>query len=102
MRHQVSFLRRVTGLDLGESEAIIYTDETKADLLLIDETAGRKVAQNMKLPITGSVGILIRAKQSGIITEDEADKIFQKLRSTNLHISEKLINSALRIIHGID
>ena len=62
---RVSFLRRVTGLDLGESEAIIYADEAKADLLLMDEVAGRKVAKNMSLPMIGTVGIIVRAFKVG-------------------------------------
>ena len=99
-KSQVSFLQRATGLDLGESEAIIYADEMKADLLLMDEAAGRKVAQNMNLPITGSVGVLIRAFKSGIITADEADEAFSRIRSANRHIGESLINKALEIIHS--
>lgn len=95
----VLFLQRVTGLDLGESEAIIYADEIKADVLLMDEVAGRRVAQNMNLSITGSVGVLIRAFQSGFITESEADEAFLKIKCSNRHISDKLIDSALRIIH---
>ena len=95
----VLFLQRATGLDLGESEAIIYADEIKADILLMDEVAGRRVAQNMNIPITGSIGVLIRAYQSEIITESEADEAFKKIKSANRHISDKLIDSALRIIH---
>ena len=97
---QVEFLQRATGLDIGESEAIIYADEVKADLLLMDEAAGRKVAQNMKLPITGSVGLLIRAFKSGFITSDEADDAFVRIKMSNRHISEVLINKALEVIHN--
>lgn len=45
----VSLLRRATGLDLGESEAIILSDTCCADLLLMDESKGRLVARQMGL-----------------------------------------------------
>jgi predicted nucleic acid-binding protein len=97
---RVSFLRRVTGLDLGESEAIIFADEAKADLLLMDEVAGRKVAQNMSLPMIGTVGIIVRAFRVGIISEKDAEEVFDKLRKSRRHISERLIHDALDAIHG--
>ena len=98
---RVDFLQRVTGLDRGESEAII-ADEAKADLLLMDESAGRRVAQNMNLPMTGSVGILVRAFQSKLISKEEADKAFDMIRKNRRHISERLIRDALDIIHADD
>ena len=47
-------------MDDGESEAIILADELQSDVLIIDERRGRKVAQNLGLTITSTVGILVR------------------------------------------
>lgn len=65
----------------------------------MDELAGRKVAQNMNIPITGSVGILIRACQSGCITVQEAEDAFDSIRKANRHLSEKMIGRAIKLIH---
>ena len=97
---QVCIIQRATGLDRGEAEAIVYADETKATLLLMDELSGRRVAQNMSIPISGSVGILVRAYQSGFLSENEVKEALKKIRESNRHISEHLIEDAIRIVEG--
>jgi uncharacterized protein len=52
-------------LDKGESEAIALGIELKADWTLLDEREGRKVAKSLGLKVTGILGVLLRAKQSG-------------------------------------
>jgi predicted nucleic acid-binding protein len=47
-------------LDPGEAEAITLSKEIKANLLLIDDKDGRKAAKSVDIPITGTVGLLLR------------------------------------------
>lgn len=54
-------------LDEGESEAICLALEWESDFLLLDEKDGRKVARSLDLTLTGTLGILLKAKNSGII-----------------------------------
>lgn len=52
-------------LDTGEAEAIVLAKEIKADVLIIDERKGRKIAEQYGLKIIGLLGILISAKEKG-------------------------------------
>lgn len=89
----VSLLRRATGLDLGESEAIVYSDTNKADLLIVDEVKARKVATSMNLKITGTIGLLTVANRTGLLNKEEAIQCVELLRKNHRHISEAILNS---------
>ena len=52
----------------GEAEAIALAIELDADELLIDERLGRREATRLGVPITGVLGVLLIAKQRGLIT----------------------------------
>ena len=54
-------------LGAGEAEAIVLALEKQSPLLL-DERDARKYAKTLKLPVLGTVGILIWARQNGLIT----------------------------------
>jgi len=49
-------------LDKGESEAIALALEKSADLILLDDAEAREKARLYSLKITGTLGILLRAK----------------------------------------
>ena len=85
----VSILKRATGLDQGESEAIILTDEQDADILLMDEAKGRAVSFQMGFRIMGTIGILIAAYEENELTADEVGGCVEGLRRTGRHISQK-------------
>jgi len=98
-REKVNFIQKTTGLDLGESEALVLCDELKSDLLLIDEVKGRFVAKQLGFSITGAVGILTFAYKSNFVTADEMKKYVEILRESRKSIGEKLLNGLLELVN---
>jgi predicted nucleic acid-binding protein len=54
-------------IDKGEASAIVLALEQNADLIILDDMKARRSALNLGLEITGTLGIIIKAKQAGMI-----------------------------------
>ena len=91
------FNKLLDQLDKGEAEAIALSVELKADLLLIDEKKGRKIATEYGIKITGLIGILIEAKHAKIINKVKPllDKLIYEI---GFRINPKLYNRVLSIV----
>ena len=85
----VSILKRATGLDQGESEAIVLTDEVKAELLLMDEAKGRAVSNEMGFRIMGTIGVLMAAYKEHELTSDEVKECVSGLQRAGRHIGQR-------------
>lgn len=94
-KESVKILRDVTGLDAGESEAIVLYDEQEADFLAIDERKGRTIASQLQIRKIGTIGILLQAYDEGLLNRDEVAGCIDRLKMLDIRISDVLYESAM-------
>jgi len=82
-------------IDYGESEVIALALETNADLIILDEVDARKVAEMYDLKKNGFIGLLIKAKNKGIIEENLKDIIDESIKK-GFWINKKLYNKIIK------
>jgi predicted nucleic acid-binding protein len=80
-------------LDDGEKSALTLGMTLGADLILIDDRKGAAVALQKGFQITGTLGLLTRSAQRGIL--DLADAL-ARLKRTNFHYRQELFDELLR------
>lgn len=86
-------IEQMASLHNGELAAINLALELGAGLLLIDERAGRNVAEQRHIPFTGTIGVLELAADMGLLDLQEA---FERVKQTDFWISHRLLDERLR------
>ena len=82
----------LNALDPGEQAAITLAQTLPADLLIIDERLGRRIASDRGIPIIGTLGILDDAASQGLIQLADA---IARLQRKNFRISRRIIQTLL-------
>ncbi len=82
-------------LDKGEAEAIVLASEKEADLIILDETLGRFHAKHAGLKVTGTIGVLLKAKQWNYIKE--LKPLLYELRAKTVWLSDNFIEEILKL-----
>ena len=81
-------------LDAGEASAIALGLKIPNSTLILDESKGRKAAKRLGLKVTGTVGIIIKAKRRGIIQSGK--EILDALEEHGFWLSQKLKTDILK------
>lgn len=81
-------------LDKGEASAIALAIETAGSTIILDDYKARKVAERLGLTITGTLGIIIKAKLRGIIVS--VKPYLEKMRKTGFYLSPEVEQEVLK------
>ncbi len=91
--HRYSELLEIE-IDKGEASAIALALETDDSLLILDDQKARKLAEKLSLNYTGILGILLKARELGMLPAIKP--VLQKVQQTNFRFSEKVLSDILR------
>ena len=81
-------------MDNGEASSIALATEIKNALLIIDERKGREIAKTFNLEIIGTLGLLIKAKEKGVISNLK-DIVIELIKS-GFRVSDSIVNEILK------
>jgi predicted nucleic acid-binding protein len=81
-------------LDLGESSTIALGIETSNALLVLDDGKARRFAKNIKLPMTGTLGILVKAHRLGFVLDLAG--VVHALQDSGFRISNELVDEIIK------
>jgi predicted nucleic acid-binding protein len=81
-------------VDLGEASTIALAVEADENITILDDLKARKLAQKLNLKITGTLGIIIKARKKNIISSTK--KVLNKLKNEGFRISKELEKEILK------
>lgn len=80
-------------VDKGEASAIALAIETADCTIILDDYKARILAERLGLEITGTIGVIIKAKLRGIITSIKP--LLEKISGTDFYLSKEIKQQAL-------
>jgi len=78
----------------GESSVLSYAYANPGVEAIIDDLNGRKCASLLKIPVRGTLGIILVAKKRGLIPK--ARPVIEELIRSGLYLSRQILDEALR------
>jgi predicted nucleic acid-binding protein len=88
LTHEFARTAQIAGLQAAEASVIYYAYKNKA-LILLDEDSARTFARALGIPVRGSLGVLLEAKERGIMPRTEALAALEKI-SEVMYLSAEL------------
>ncbi len=86
----------LAGLGEGEKQAIGLASQLDNDvILLLDDRAGRQVAARLNIFTTGLIGLLLVAKEKGLV--ESVGTLIKELRNNGYWLSDDIMKTAIKL-----
>lgn len=82
-----------SGIGLGEREAILLAGEIRADWVLLDDKAARRVAAKQSLKVKGTMGVVADAARAKLLNFVET---IEQLQRTSMHLDQVTVDRIVR------
>lgn len=82
-------------LHAGEVEVMILAQEIDADVVIIDDNAAKKAAQYLGINVAGTMGILLKAKEEGVVSG--VKQYIERLLDNDFYVSDAVIGFVLEL-----
>ena len=89
------YLNLIVDLGLGESEVLAIATNHPSALVILDDKLARRIAEMQEFRLTGTAGVLLRAKEKGLIPA--LKPVIEKLMSLNFRLKPDLVKAILEI-----
>lgn len=86
----------VADLGPGEAQVLMLALETPGAIVVLDDALARRFAEMRHIPLIGTLGLLLDAKRSGLISS--VRPYFDKLQSLNFRLAAQTRAAALKLV----
>ncbi len=80
----------------GESAVLSWGNAYGGTEVIIDDLMARRCAKALQIPVKGTLGIVLLAKQRGVISK--ARPILETFKQSGMYLSDNVMNKALKMV----
>ena len=89
------YLKLIVDLGLGESEVLAIATNHPSALVVLDDKLARRIAKMQGFRLTGTAGVLLRAKEKGLIPA--LKPVIEKLMDLNFRLKPDLVDTIIEL-----
>lgn len=85
---------------IGETTSLALAFELKDSTVILDDDKAKRIAKSFHISVTGSLGLILKAKEKNIISS--VKDVIARIKATNFHLSPALETVILELAGEVE